>query len=309
MAQDLIIGAVHNYNYDQIKHWANSIDKSGYTGAKALIAYSMDADTAKKLADKGFNIFAFTKDENDNLSYSGTSTPRFNTVVERFAHLWHFINQIDDDIEYVIATDVKDVVFQTNPSDYVRKAMPKDTSYNLLVGAENFLYKNEPWNVDNMNLAFGPKLYEMVENRPIYCAGVIAGTRQAFADLCLNVFMLCRGSDSHTQGGGGPDQAALNILLNLEAYWSITNFTTPRENGIVHLGTTLPAILSGAGTIGEAYMRDPSLLDKFKETMLYEETKINDDLVCNYKDEPYCIVHQYDRVKGLKEKIHAKFGD
>ena len=32
--KDLIIGAYTNYNWDQIKYWVNSIEKSGFTGDK-----------------------------------------------------------------------------------------------------------------------------------------------------------------------------------------------------------------------------------------------------------------------------------
>ena len=42
MAKDLIVGVVDGYNWDQIKYWANSIDKSGFDGHKALVVYNMD---------------------------------------------------------------------------------------------------------------------------------------------------------------------------------------------------------------------------------------------------------------------------
>ena len=38
------------------------------------------------------------------------------------------------------------------------------------------------------------------------------------------------------------------------------------------------------------------------------ETLIKDNLVCNNDGEPYAIIHQYDRVNGLRQKIHAKYG-
>ena len=36
--------------------------------------------------------------------------------------------------------------------------------------------------------------------------------------------MLCNGTQHFIEGGGGPDQAALNVLLNMKSYKDITNF-------------------------------------------------------------------------------------
>lgn len=307
MAKDLIIGVVDNYNFSHIKNWVNSIDASGFTGIRALIAYNMDHKTVSELTQLGVIVYAFKEDDNKNLIYPIGDRSAFNVVVERFVHLWHFIGKIKDDIEYVITTDVRDVVFQTNPSEMIRSLL-NDGQHDLLVGSENFLYKDEPWNVANMNLSFGPMLFHHLQNTPIYCAGVLGGKPQALIDLCLNVFLLCRGGPAYVAGGGGPDQAALNILLKMEKYSQSTVFAKPSDNIIVHLGTTLPAILSGFGEIGHRYKRNPQLLDEYKKSMLYSETYIDDNgMVCNGNKEPYCIVHQYDRITGLKEKIDLRF--
>ena len=31
--RDLVIGAITNYNWDQIKYWVNSLDRSGFSAA------------------------------------------------------------------------------------------------------------------------------------------------------------------------------------------------------------------------------------------------------------------------------------
>lgn len=305
MGQDLIIGSITDYTYEQIEPWVNSIEKSGFTGIKAMIAYNCKADVVEKLKEKDFTIFAFEQDQNGNYVYN-TDKEKFSIVVERFAHMWYFLSQIDNDIDYVIATDVKDVIFQSNPSDYLDEMLVSGKT-DVIVASENFLYKDEPWNVNNMNYAFGPTVYQKVMNRPIYCAGVIAGRKEAVIDLFLNIFMLCRGTASKTPGGGGPDQAALNVLLSTYAWNSVTRYETPETSWCCHLGTTLSAVKSGAGEIGQTYLRDPSTLDKFTNTALYDDVIIIDDVVYNKNDEPYCIIHQYDRINGLKEKIERKY--
>lgn len=305
MAQDLIIGSISNYTYDQIEPWVNSIDKSGFSGIKAIIAYNCKADVIEKLQEKNFTIFAFEKDENGDYVYTREN---FSIVVERFAHMWYFISQLENEIDHIIATDVRDVVFQTNPSDYIDDLVVSGKS-EIIVASENFLYKDESWNVNNMNCAFGPSVYQKVMDRPIYCAGVIAGRKDVVLDLFLSIFMLCRGTSAMTPGGGGPDQAALNVLLSTYAWNAITKYETPETSWCCHLGTTLSAIKSGAGEIGQHYLRDPSTLDKFRSVALYDDdVVINDeDVVCNKNNEPYCIIHQYDRINGLKDKIERKY--
>lgn len=303
MAQDLIIGSISNYTYDQIEPWVNSIEMSGFSGIKAVIAYNCKADVIEKLKEKNFTIFAFEKDENGDYVYNREN---FSIVVERFAHMWYFISQLENEIDHIIATDVRDVVFQANPSDYIDDLIVSGKS-EIIVASENFLYKDEPWNVNNMNYAFGPSVYQKVMDKPIYCAGVIAGRKEVILDLFLSIFMLCRGTAALTPGGGGPDQAALNVLLSTHAWDIITQYETPDTSWCCHLGTTLSAVKSGSGEIGQHYLRDPSTLDKFRSVALYDDVIINEDVVCNKNNEPYCIIHQYDRIDGLKDKIERKY--
>lgn len=299
---DLIIGAITKYSYDKIEPWVNSIEKSGFTGKKALIVYDIKADVADKLIEKDFTLFGFSKDHSGNFSYKTD----YSIMVERFIHAWYFLKNSEDEIENVIWTDVRDVVFQTNPSEWLKRNM-YNIKDKLVVGSENFRYKDEPWGKNNLMLSFGPMLYETIKDNPINCAGVIAGKKQAVIDLFLNVFMLCRGSSPEIPGGGGPDQAALNILLSLDAYKNITKFCTTDDSWVCHAGTSKAAILSGKGAIGEEYMRNPSILNRLKQSMIGNDPVIKDDMVVNALGDPYAILHQYDRVNEWSPIIDKKY--
>ena len=43
--KDLIIGASTNYDWDKLKFWINSINKSGFKGDKVLILMNCDSAT------------------------------------------------------------------------------------------------------------------------------------------------------------------------------------------------------------------------------------------------------------------------
>lgn len=302
MGKTLIIGAVDRYGYDQCKFWLRSIKKNAPDCATALIVYNMDNKDVKRLTDEGLEyIFAFGKNNQGDLEYD-TSRGNFNIVVERFAHLWYYLKDLTD-FSHVVCTDVKDVVFQNDPTTFLENSPP------IVVGAEWLKYCDEPWNRQNMSLAFGPMMYEKVFNQPINCAGVIAGRRQVVADLCLSIFLLCRGTNSYVEGGGGPDQAALNLLLSTYAYECCVDHVTPECGFVLHLGTSRQAVLDGSGGIGMAYKQNPKILEQYDANVLYDQYIIVDDEVRVNEILPAIILHQWDRCRDTFELVNRLYGD
>lgn len=299
MAQDLIIGVVDRYKWYQIKTWANSIKKSGFTGNKALIVYNMDAETVRKLTAEGFMLIGCNQyDETTGFSHDNS---RGSVMVDRFFHLYSFLNLLSEPVNRVIMTDVRDVIFQDSPSNWLDNNLTDD----LLVGSENLKYKDEPWGRNNLQQAFGQYFLDTYGDNEIYCAGVIAGTRNAMRDLALNVWLICRGLNPHVPGGGGPDQAALNVLLQSDVYSNITNFSNPSDGWVVHAGTSLPAIKAGSGGIGEAYGSNPNIELPFVKEVDY--TINNGDVLVN--GNKVTILHQWDRVPEWKAIVEEKYGD
>jgi len=307
MAKNLVIGCVNNYVYEDIYPWFNSLRKSGYEDNVALVAYNMSKKTVDKLTKESIILLTFNKDDNGNMVYE--ETPNFNICVERFAHLWYFFFEVKDGIRDVVATDVKDVIFQRNP--FANNPGTSLEASHFMVGTENLLYEDEPWGRNNMLLSFGSAIYETMRKKEIYCAGVIAGKRDVITDLFLNIFLLCRGSPSNVAGGGGPDQAALNVLLATFPYNMLATKLTAACNYICHAGTTLDAIKAGSGEIGHEYMKNPNLaaLKQYEKKLLYMSPKFVDGKVCTYHGDPYFIVHQYDRVPEWKKSFLEQYGE
>lgn len=298
--KDLVIAPVTGYTYEQIEPWVVSLERSGFEGHKAVIAYNMDANTVEKLTAKGFRIFAFKQEANGGTSYPIDGN--FNVVVERFAHLYYFLSQLNEPIRQVILTDIKDVIFQSNPSEWLDELLINDEA-EILVSNENIRYRDEPWGRNNLTQSFGHLMYERLKDSPIVCAGVIAGSFHTMIDLCLNVFMLCRGSRPHIDGGGGPDQAALNIILSMSPWNDVTAIAYASDNWTIHAGTTLAACLAGAGGVGQYQ----TLGDFYKQLLLDPEPDMIGDKVCNHMGEPYVIVHQYNRVPLWNDIINKKY--
>jgi hypothetical protein len=111
-------------------------------------------------------------------------------------------------------------------------------------------------------------------------------------DLFLNIALLCNGTSPHVPGGGGPDQAALNILKELEPY---------KKN--IDISYSFSAQL---GTTG-----DPSKMESFEGHHINTNTPEWRDgyFVDSIFKQKYPIVHQWDRMGSeITSKIMEMYG-
>ena len=285
MLKDLIIGSFTNYDWDKIQYWVNSIDACGFAGDKAMLVYNANLSTVQRLNDNGFKIMGFNQDPTTgNLFYNG----QLIIVVERFLHLHSFMDNLmkQQDYRYVIHTDVKDVVFQHNPSDWLSANMG---DAKILASSESLQYQHEPWGNDNMATSF-PMLYEKMKTQPIWNCGVQAGVPSVMRDLWINIYLMSVGSQ-HTTKVYNPDQAAYNVLLNLEPYKSITKFSTSEDGWACQAGTTI----------------DPAKIAAFKPHLLEPQPTWDGEHAATSTGVQHHILHQYDRIPEWKTKVETRY--
>lgn len=284
MKKDIVIGAVTNYSFDMIKPWVNSLDRSGFDGVKMMLCYNVGYDLVEELVKRGYTIMAFSRDEeNRKFVYK----PEFSIVVERFLHMWYFLKKFEGEYRYIITTDVKDVIFQGNPSTWLEENMG-DKEIN--VACESIRYKDEDWGNQNLFKSFGPLVHDHCKDNLIYNCGTLSGKFDTMLDLFLNIYMLCNGTSHQIEGGGGPDQAALNVLLNMKPYKDITRFTMSEEGWAAQLGTT-----------------GPQVLGKYSNKLVEKTPILVDDKICTSERKSFTLVHQYDRILKWREIIEKKY--
>lgn len=288
---DLVIGAVTGYKKEQLQYWVNSLNQCGFTGKKLLICFDIDPGTIRWLNDNQIGT----------CEINGISKePSFSIVVDRF--LFYYLTLRDmEDVRYVVATDVKDVIFQCDPSELLEEAMDlydyRDPECHFLLSSEELIYANEPWGANNLRLSF-PVHYDRLIKRQIVNCGVIAGRYEYFTDLCSQLYYMCGRSAPFIQGGGGPDQAALNVLMSQRIFRDYTRITHTCDAWAAQLGTT----------------GDPHKLPSFLPHLLDTPPLIKEDgtvmsrgyISCDI-EKPFAIVHQWDRlaphhVQKIKEK-------
>lgn len=273
--KDLIIGCIQNYAPSQVACWINSIKACGFDGDVVVIEFGIPIETVRFLESKGVIIHS-VRDHTHHI------------VVDRFAAIYSYLVQ-NPDYRYVIATDVKDVIFQSNPFNILENAFDDSdyyerNPYGIYVGSENIIYEYEDWGRVNMQTSY-PHMYEFMKDKEIYNAGTIGGTAEAFRDFCLAIYHL-----SLIGGDPQPDQAAMNILIHTRGWEDITYQAGVEDGWSINLGTELPKY-KGLFSQNRSYFWDG---DKIRE-----DASEYDDV---------SIVHQYDRVPDLKEKIENKFG-
>ena len=278
--KDLIVGCATNYDWSKLKYWVNSINRSGFEGDKVLILMNCDKDTVKKISDSGFSIIAFNQDTDGNLTYESSMMVH----VERFFHIYQLLK--DNLYRYVITTDVKDVVFQQNPSIWLEDNFTD--SDDLIFSSESMKYKDEPWGNQNLMETFGPQIYEDFKNNTIFNVGVLAGRGYAMRDLMMNIFASCLHRPIKIC-----DQSTFNFLISRHPYLKSSIYSTSEDGWACQLGTTA----------------DPSKIDQFRPFLLEPSPKLEGDKVLTSEGIEYTIVHQYDRVPEWKKVIEAKYDD
>ena len=278
--KDLIVGCATNYDWSKLKYWVNSINASGFEGDKVLILMNCDKDTVQKVTDAGFSIIAFNQDGQGNLTYQS----QLMVHVERFIHIYKLLK--DNLYRFVITTDVKDVIFQQNPSVWLENNLHEDED--LVFSSESMRYKDEPWGRENLTQCYGQGIYEDFKNNVIFNVGVLAGRGYAMRDLVLQLFLNCINRPIPIV-----DQAVFNVMISRHPYLDSSSYTVSEDGWACQLGTTA----------------DPSKIDSFRPYLLEPSPKLEGDKVLTSEGKEFTIVHQYDRVPEWKKVIEAKYDD
>ena len=258
-----IIGCITKYGVEQIKPFVESIERSGYNGEKLMLVYDITQDTIDYLNDKGWILIQ--------------SEPQQHIILQRFRDIYQVLHQHETDV--VIWVDVKDIVFQKDPTEWLNKNMNKD----ILAFSESLKFKDEEWARLNAGTSF-PMEWEWLQNEEIYCAGTIVGKKEAMRDLFIDIYRWSLTTSNPEQLA---DQAAYNVLIHLHQFKDKVQFVKQQEGFAAQLHLKLKR--------GD------------KLPYIEELATINGDAITNSKGELYTLVHQYDRNEELKKIIETKY--
>lgn len=273
----IIFTAIANYGINDIKPFVVSLNKSGYTDKKIALVYNLKSEVIDFLKSNGWDLYEGELHE--------------HVILQRFRDAYCILKDISTNSiltnNIVLWLDIKDVIFQKNPKDWFN-AFLMDTNEKLFAFSECVRLKDDDWATVNCGTSF-PIEWEYVKNEISYCAGSIAGTIDAIADLFIEIYRWSKTTANPSQLS---DQAAYNILLRLKHFKSITNYIPQSSGFITNLGTVLIK------------------KDFFKENLTEKTPIISDNKFINPTSHTeFYVVHQYDRDPQLKEMVINEYLD
>jgi len=272
MKKNLIIGAAHNYEYDAIKFWINSINRSGFDGDKVLILFDGTQELIDAVLAQGFVVKNIPMNKD------------MAVHVLRFLSIYDHIHVNEHLYDNVITTDVRDVVFQYDPMIWLNKNLIDGKE--LVVSSECLRYKDEPWGNNNLMETYGPFIYERFKNNVIFNVGILAGKAALIKDLCLTIVLNCVNRPVKIC-----DQAVFNITIQNEIYAKQTYFARVADGWAANLGT----------------LADERKMHHFRPNLLELEPIFVDNELRTYNNKKICVVHQYDRTPW-HEKFREIYG-
>lgn len=280
MTKDIVIGAADLYDWWQVKNWVKSIKHSGFDGTIVLLCYRVTNELLLHCEEEGVQLFDVTTDRFNKQIQHGLPGHSSDVHQLRFFHFWQILSSFPEDYRYCIATDVRDVIFQTNPSEWLKANL---NNHKFTIPSENIAYENESWNVDNVLNSLGPLVYTKLASQPVANVGTIGGDAQYLANLFLTLHTMTIGLSLPS------DQSCFNLLCS----------GLLKEQGLL-VGTN-------AGWCAQLGVSNDDTKMHLQQHLLQPKPTIKDGLVYNDHGELFTLVHQYNRIPELNNFIHNKY--
>lgn len=269
--KNLIISAFTGYRFDQIKPYVHSIRDNVADADLVMVVGHTDSATKTQLTTLGWQLVDLP---------AVTDIP---IHVLRFLPMYNFLYNNSSQYEFVVSTDVKDVIFQQDPFTWLAANLG---SRHLVAGSEALRYCDEPWGDENLRTTYGGYAYQHHKNNVIYNVGTLGGRAEYMRDLFFTLFYNSLGRPIPVV-----DQAVFNVTIQSRAYQDAVLFAEQKL-----------AWACQAGTVA-----DPAKMNLFRPKLLEPEPVWRDNTVYTSTGIPFVIVHQYDRVPEWASAIVKKF--
>jgi hypothetical protein len=271
---NILIGGADGYNWNQLKNWV--LSSKVFSGKRVLLAYRMDDLTKKKCLEHGIelvevnhDIYGQPLDHNSRVSVGAARTVSHEI---RYFHAWQYLKE-QKGVQYVVLTDTRDVIFQLDPIPFLERRINNDGD-KLLAPQEGIIYRDEPWNANNMYQGYGGYIWEYMKSKPVYNCGTIAGVMPFFADFVHTLWSMTTGKLTYPA-----DQCSFGLLVETTLR-DLTYHCSHNEGWCCQCGVT----------------SDPSKPELKSKLITSSPVMIDGFVYTNYiPNEMFVLVHQYER--------------
>jgi beta-1,4-mannosyl-glycoprotein beta-1,4-N-acetylglucosaminyltransferase len=279
--RDATIGVIRGMDWPTLRPYAVSLTRTGFAGMKIMFVEDVSTDVKNKLVKLGFSVIERKTpppSEADTLlpEHWSYGYHRFEPVIKILEH---------NAFRYVIWTDVRDVVFQTDPSVWLEKNLgDKKIAFAGLGHVSAGCPYNDAW---IKQAAQDDALWEEVRQQETLACGTFAGEYQAMLDLMRDCYEGCLAIP------GTVDQGMFNCLVRTSPYKEITK---------------VPALAEGFSAQwwpGKSIAQQPPILPGYGSPLFSADGEV----LVPETGELFSIVHLYDRDPALAKIIQEKYAD
>ncbi len=288
--KDLVIGLAVGYDWDKVEPFAVSLVRSGYYGDKVLFVKDISETARKNLAALGFKLI-----EVPTFEYSDPLLPtrKHFWYVARFLMIHDYLER-HPNYRFVCCADVRDVVFQGNPSTWLERNIGE---FKLVAASEHTLHKDQVGNFKWIMEGF-KEVQNWMLSKTIYCSGFISGRADYIADLSLGIYLAAR---HLTETMWGVDQPVFNTIMHQKPYADVTRVPALGDHYCINL------VNHSITSQGQKLLDRPSItpLDTYGEPMVR-----NISLMWNYglpNLDRFMALHQYDRIPPLAAILRKEY--
>jgi hypothetical protein len=280
---DLIVSAVQNYGWPKLRAYANSLARCGFEGTKLMFVENVAQDCQENLRSLGFDVRPF--------STKGLPSARRGQKLAfcnaRYIPVIEFLKQ--NDFRYVIWTDTRDLVFQSNPSDWLdAHGAP------LVAAGECWSIKGLPPSPNDTWVKYvaTPEDYAWIREQEALCSGTIAGDTQTVLALMERMLDVSYAVDQVW----GIDQGVYNCVVRQSPFKEVLRVPRMAEGFIATCSAfRTDSFASGVATLSLLIDEQPRF-DRKNGVVRAPRT-----------DAEFCIFHQYDRDDIWAVLIEAKY--
>jgi hypothetical protein len=290
-----IFASAYGYTVDTVKPWMESLKASKFSGKVFVIVYN-PTDTTLMDYFKENGIFVF----------SGNFTGETNMATQRFIDYAGILRgEYAKDIDLVITTDIRDVVFQNDPGVWLQNNIQ---DFDLIASGEGVMFNHEDWNGDTLEKQFGRDMFLELADKETLCSGVIAGKKSMIIKLFETIYELAFFAEDPA---AFVDQIFYNVAI-YKVFSEKTRIASSNLDWAANLGT----IKALPENNDKWSLGTESAYNKFKrertnktysEVLMHKIPEMKGDLIYSESGRPYAIVHQYDRYEPWKKILLNKY--
>lgn len=279
MPEDLTIAVVRGLSWEALRPYAVSLTRTGFKGTKLVFVENISAETRHGFTRLGFTLVDRVTPPSE---LHPEMPPDWAYGVYRFAPVVDYLLQARvAHFRYIIWTDVRDVIFQTNPSDWLKDHLEPNR---LVVAGLGHAIKDCPWNDPWVRAAHPPSHGEVRE-----CEAVACGTFAGYADAMLELFKDMYDGCMAANHPHATDQGMLNYLMRCRPYDKIARIPRTHE-------------AFSAQWFPEKD-KDPAIYPDYGFPV-FDRTG---GTVLTQAGLPFCVVHLYDRDPNWVAIMKAKY--